>query len=135
MTQQQLLLSVLSIIIVGIAIVVGINVFGSSAIQTNHNAVVLDCLTIAARALTYSRTPVSMGGGFDPTIDIRSFTGLTREKLKWPAHNANASNFTFTVTATQLTIVATSIEDDVSVTTKVWCENDSIHTTINDVVD
>ncbi|MBN2013293.1 hypothetical protein JW960_28440 [candidate division KSB1 bacterium] len=63
MGQQQLLLLVLGTVIVGVAIVVGINVFSSGAIQANQDAVIQDCLTIAGKALTWAKTPQLMGGG------------------------------------------------------------------------
>ena len=50
MGQQQLLLIVLSVIIVGIAVVVGIQMFGASAASSNLEAVTSDLLHLAARA-------------------------------------------------------------------------------------
>jgi len=50
MGQQQLLLIVLSVIIVGIAVVVGINMFSASAASSNLEAVSNDLLNLASRA-------------------------------------------------------------------------------------
>ncbi|MFC2133434.1 hypothetical protein ACFLTH_02350 [Bacteroidota bacterium] len=63
MGQQQLLLIVLGIIIVGIAVVVGINLFTASASEENRDAVVLDMTNIAMTAQKYLRTPRELGGG------------------------------------------------------------------------
>lgn len=63
MGQQQLLLIVLGVIIVGIAVVVGINVFTASSLQANNNAVIADLTTIASMAQQYYRKPTAMGGG------------------------------------------------------------------------
>lgn len=63
MGQQQLLLIVLGVIIVGIAVVVGINVFTASASQANRDAVVADLTNLAAMAQQYYRKPVALGGG------------------------------------------------------------------------
>ena len=63
MGQQQLLLIVLGIIIVGIAIAVGMSIMGSSRSETNRDAVVNDLLNLARKAQTYYRTPAQMGGG------------------------------------------------------------------------
>ena len=63
MGQQQLLLIVLGIIIVGIAVVVGINLFTASASEQNRDAVVLDMTNIAMMAQQYLRTPAELGGG------------------------------------------------------------------------
>jgi hypothetical protein len=63
MGQQQLLLLILSAIIVGIAIVMGINMFGENAVQANQDAVMQDVLTIASRAQGWFRRPAQLGGG------------------------------------------------------------------------
>jgi hypothetical protein len=63
MGTQQLLLIVLGVIIVGIAVVVGINIFGSNAEQANKDALTQDCLRIASAAQGYFRKPTMLGGG------------------------------------------------------------------------
>lgn len=63
MGQQQLLLIVLGVIIVGIAVVVGINVFTASSKNANRDAVIADLTTLAAMAQQYYRKPTAMGGG------------------------------------------------------------------------
>ena len=63
MGQQQLLLIVLGVIIVGIAVVVGINVFTASSLQANNNAVIADLTTIGSMAQQHYRKPTAMGGG------------------------------------------------------------------------
>jgi hypothetical protein len=63
MGQQQLLLIVLGIIIVGIAIAVGMSIMGSSRSETNRDAVVNDLLNLGRKAQSYYRTPAQMGGG------------------------------------------------------------------------
>jgi hypothetical protein len=63
MGTQQLLLIVLGVIIVGIAVVVGINIFGSNAEQANKDAITQDCLRIASAAQGYYRKPTMLGGG------------------------------------------------------------------------
>lgn len=63
MGQQQLLLIVLGVIIVGIAVVVGINVFTSQAQSSNRDLVVSQLLNYASKAQQYYRKPGSLGGG------------------------------------------------------------------------
>lgn len=70
MGQQQLLLIVLGVIIVGIAVVVGINVFTASSSQANRDAVISDMTNLAAMAQQFYRKPQALGGGgnsFAPT--------------------------------------------------------------------
>ena len=108
MGQQQLLLLVLSAIIVGVSIVIGINMFSSGAVQANQDAVVQDCIMIAARAQEWYRKPDELGGG------SRSFTGgggITLAKLNIDSVNANVSSpFNLTVAPQLLTIVGTGVE-------------------------
>ncbi|MDT8325209.1 MAG: hypothetical protein RRA94_13945 [Bacteroidota bacterium] len=73
MGTQQLLLIVLGVIIVGIAVVVGINIFGTNAEQANKDAITQDCLRIAAAAQGYYRKPTMLGGGNN------AFDGITIE--------------------------------------------------------
>jgi len=63
MGQQQLLLIVLGVIIVGIAVVVGINVFTASASAANRDAVISDMTNLAAMAQQHYRKPGALGGG------------------------------------------------------------------------
>ena len=70
MGQQQLLLIVLGVIIVGIAIAVGISMFKSNAQSSNRDQVINDLNNLAAKAQQYYRKPASMAGGG------QSFTGF-----------------------------------------------------------
>ena len=77
MGQQQLLLLVLGAIIVGVAIVIGINMFAQNALTANVDAVKQDCLTIISKAQQWYRTPAPLGG---PTTH-HTFTGLDFSEL------------------------------------------------------
>lgn len=63
MGQQQLLLIVLGVIIVGIAVVVGIQVFSASATSANRDAVISDLTNLASLAQQHYRKPEALGGG------------------------------------------------------------------------
>ena len=104
MGQQQLLLLILAAIIVGIAIVMGINMFGENAVQANQDAVTQDVLTIASRAQGWYRRPAAMGGG------NRAFTGVTLDKLNFAGTNDNGT-YALTVAPQQVTILGTGTED------------------------
>ncbi len=105
MGQQQLLLLILAAIIVGIAIVVGINMFGQNAVQANQDAVTQDVLTIASRAQGWYRRPTSMGGGG------KAFTGCTLALLNFPPSNDNGTYAPGTITPTTFEIIGTGTED------------------------
>ena len=63
MGQQQLLLILLGIVVVGIAIIVGINLFRANAIETKRNNVTNELVNLAAMAQQHYMRPNSMGGG------------------------------------------------------------------------
>jgi hypothetical protein len=98
MGQQQLLLIVLGVIIVGIAVVVGINLFNANAEASAKDGVVSDCTNLGAMAQQYYKKPLSMGGGGN------LFTGFTV-----PANLATTPNGTYVATpaAQQVVIVGT----------------------------
>jgi len=76
MGQQQLLLLVLGAIIVGLAIVVGINLFGQGALKANEDSVRQDILSMMARVEEYYRKPSMLGGGGKSFDGLTSFTQL-----------------------------------------------------------
>ena len=84
MGQQQLLLIVLGVIIVGIAVVVGISLFNANAKEAAKDGVVSDCTNLGAMAQQYFKKPVSMGGGGN------SFAGFTV-----PANLATSASGTY----------------------------------------
>lgn len=63
MGQQQLLLLILGIVIVGLAVVVGINAFGEGRMKAAGDAVTADVLRIASDAQAWALKPVQVGGG------------------------------------------------------------------------
>ncbi len=63
MGQQQLLLIVLTVIIVGIAVVVGINMFSASSTSANRDAVISDLTNLGTMAQQYYRKPTALAGG------------------------------------------------------------------------
>ena len=88
MGQQQLLLIILGVIVVGIAVAVGITMFSDSATNANRDAITNDLVNLASRAQQFYRRPTSLGGGGN------SFVGLTADaaglrKLTNKASNGN----------------------------------------------
>lgn len=63
MGQQQLLLIILGVIIVGVAVAVGIGMFTSLASDANRDRVVNDLVNLTAKTQQYIRRPKTMGGG------------------------------------------------------------------------
>ena len=78
MGQQQLLLLVLSTIIVGVSIVVGIGMFQDSAMNANIDTVTQENLSIAAKATEWFTKSVAQGGGGG---DFTANGGVTLQNL------------------------------------------------------
>ncbi len=110
MGQQQLLLIVLGVIVVGIAVVVGINLFNANAISSNRDAVTSDLNNLGAMAQQFYKKPASMGGG------ANTFTGWTiPTKMDTTANGT----YTKTVSAQSVTITGTGTEIGNDKSTKV----------------
>lgn len=101
MGQQQLLLIILAIIIVGIAIAVSIGLFRASAIDGKRDLLVSECSNIATIAISYFKKPTEMGGGG------KTFTG-------WhiPSQLVTTMNGTYTanVSPNSVVIIGTGTE-------------------------
>ena len=122
MGQQQLLLHVLGIVIVGLAVVVGIQAFSENQKKANADALVNDAIRIASDAQAWKLKPQAFGGG----ASVAGWTGLNLTQLgytvgdnSYTAHTAGAAEFenlngTFAVTAAaaSFTIVGTSYDSD-----------------------
>ena len=132
MGQQQLLLIILGVIVVGIAVIVGITMFQDNAISANRDAVVNDLVNLGARAQQFYRRPLALGGGGN------SFVGCTIDKLAGPVGGGSwiNPNGTYTVegtpTATEINLKGLGTEksagNPVQVTSKVT--PDSLVTTV-----
>jgi hypothetical protein len=106
MGQQQLLLIMLGLVIIGLAVIIGISMFEDNALDHNRAVVIADLITLASKAQHYYSRPQTMGGGSS------SFVGLTADArgiglLAGTAFTDNA-NGTYTITsdgtATQVVI-------------------------------
>ncbi|MEM8556891.1 MAG: hypothetical protein AAGG50_03515 [Bacteroidota bacterium] len=75
MGQQQLLLLVLGIVIVGLAVVVGIQGFEENQRKARQDQTMVLLNDIAAKAQAWKKTPVALGGGANG--DANDFSELT----------------------------------------------------------
>jgi hypothetical protein len=106
MGQQQLLLIVLGVIVVGIAVVVGINLFNANAESSTQDSIVSQGTNIGAMAQQYFKKPTTMGGGGN------SFVGF--DTKVWPALPANLVTSTDAAWATP-TVTGTGVNSSVSI--------------------
>lgn len=100
MGQQQIMLIILGVIVVGIAIGVGIAEFGSESVSANKDAIINDLNNLSINAFQFKMLPTSMGGGSSSYA-----TYVIPSKL---VSNADASYAVSAATASRVTFVATS---------------------------
>ena len=84
MGQQQLLLIVLGVIIVGIAIVVGINLFNANAESSTKDALTSEGNNLGALAQQYYMKPTSMGGGGNDFTNLNTSGYISSKMLTTP---------------------------------------------------
>ena len=78
MGQQQLLLLVLAIVIVGLAVVAGIQAFAENQRKANIDGLTMTSTRLAVEAQSWLRTPIMRGGGMPETGDRPSnFLNIT----------------------------------------------------------
>jgi hypothetical protein len=99
MGTQQMMLIVLGVILIGIAIAVGITMFGATNLQSNKEALVEDLQNIAVDASAFKSRPTTMGGGSG------SYGGYT---IPAKLRTNEDGSFAPTVSAQSITFVATS---------------------------
>lgn len=110
MGQQQLLLIVLGVIVVGIAVVVGINLFQANAESSTQDSMVAQGQALGALAQQFYKKPEAMGGGgnsfaaFD-AADV-SADLLDTPDATWAISGAGAASVTITGTPKDATYAA-----------------------------
>jgi hypothetical protein len=109
MGSQNLLLTFIGIVIVGITIAVAVTMFGANTADANRKAIVSDLQFFAGRARAYYARPASHAGG------NHSFVGLTFSRLSPTPQTDNGRFYIESATADELVIVGkgkTLVEED-----------------------
>lgn len=102
MGQQQLLLIVLAMIIVGISLSIAISLFSANAEESTKDTVNTELTNLATISLQYYTTPVTMAGGG------RSFTGW-----QIPSQLKTSMSGTYSIISaddTQLILIGTPLQ-------------------------
>ena len=99
MGQQQLILVLLAIMVIGVAIAAGLGLFTSNQTEQNKMAIINDLNNIRSMAYKFRIRPTTMAGGAG---SYEGFVLPTRY-----TSNENAT-YSLTVTADEVTVVATS---------------------------
>ena len=116
MGQQQLLLVILGIIVVGVAIALSITLFRSNAIDRKREILVNESYNIGSIAISYFKKPKMMGGGG------KTFTGWQVPTALQSTVNGSytavvaADNVIITGTGTEVVTDGDSIKVETTVT-------------------
>jgi len=136
MGQQQLLLIILGVIVVGIAVAVGITMFNDSAVSANRDAVTNDLVNLASRAQQYYRRPTALGGGGGSFANLTAGSGM-RLLTKTSGTSMMNGNGTYTISSTaptQITLQGFGTEtgndgtNRVTVVMDVWPDSARVNT-------
>ena len=117
MGQQQLLLLVLGIVIVGLAVVVGIQAFGENQKKANSDAMVNDGVRIASDVQAWVLKPQAFGGGDgDPSQASLASLGYEVTGTGAAATYSNLNgDFTLTPSASWVIIAGANTDNSNSV--------------------
>ncbi|MFA7543087.1 MAG: hypothetical protein WCY84_01820 [Candidatus Cloacimonadaceae bacterium] len=96
MGTQQILLIVLSVIIVGAAIAVGIQMFNSQAYSANKSAIAADAQSFATQVVQYYKTPESQGGAGGKVVSMTAANVFPF--IGWSAVNTNNDSGDYIIT-------------------------------------
>ena len=96
MGQQQLLLLVLGIVIVGLAVVVGIEAFNENKSNSTVDAMVNDIVRIGSDFQAWSLKPQAFGG----PADGEGFTNVSLQQVGYPTSVFDGSDVYVTTTGT-----------------------------------
>ncbi|MGE5354470.1 MAG: hypothetical protein ACM3P0_20470 [Acidobacteriota bacterium] len=124
MGQQQLLLIVLAVIIIGLAVIAGITLFHSSFLDAKRNNVVNESLNLSSMAQRYYVRPIETGGGG------KSFIGWEIPPQLTTTENGH---YSATVSSQQIIILGTGNEivtgaDSVKIKTTVYPRDFQVET-------
>jgi hypothetical protein len=100
--QQQLLMIVLALIIVGIAIAISVQLFRANAIDAKRDVLIEETSSLAVMALQFYKKPVELGGGSN------SFMGWTIPSQM--VQTVNGNFMTSMITPNQVIITGTGSE-------------------------
>ena len=103
--QQQQLLIILGVMLVGIALVVGIQMLGEDAANENLEAVIADCTFLATQAQHWYKSPGNLEGGG------RSFAHFALSAIGADSVNAHGTYSVSRLTGESFVLTGTGIED------------------------
>ncbi len=109
MGQQQLLLIILGVIIVGIAVAVGITMFQDNAVSANRDAVTNDLVQLAAKSQQYFRKPTSLGGGGNSFATLTANAAGMAMLVSTAFSDNDNGTYTVSTAGTATTVIFTGV--------------------------
>ena len=117
MGQQQLLLIVLAMIVIGIAIVIAIQLFRSNAIDSKRDILIEETTTLGLMALQYFKKPAEIGGGSQSFVGWEIPSQMTNTANgNFMTSTVNVDNVIITGTGTEIVTGSDSIQVQTTVT-------------------
>ena len=98
MGTQQILLIVLSVIIVGVAIAVGITMFSNQAFNSNQQALSGELQNYASQCIQFFKTPEGQGGAGNDTTKVVLATLANFINFSGTGETLDTDNGTFKIT-------------------------------------
>ena len=98
MGQQQLMLIIAGVIVVGIAIAIGIYLFSGTSISSNRDAIINDLMNMGQYAYRYKMRPEPLAGG-----------GLLYTGFVLPTKLAGNENADYSATVASMSITFTAV--------------------------
>ena len=141
MGTQQILLIVLSVIIVGAAIAVGIQMFNAQSYSANKSAIAADAQTFATQIIQYYKTPISQGGlgGKLATEGTAIESSVFYTYLGWETTGTTNDNGTYTIAVADNKVTITGVGKEVKsskkpeVVTEITFPAGTIEATLSDI--
>ena len=133
MGQQQLLLIILGVIVVGIAVAVGITMFNDSATSANRDAVTNDLVNLASRAQQYYRRPTALGGGGGDFSGLSGSIKLLTKTSGTSMINGNGEYVILSASSSQITLQGQGNEtgndgsNPVTIVMDVWADSAKVN--------
>ncbi len=115
MGQQQLLLIVMGLVIIGIAIAVSFNLFESNAANHKRDLLISECMNLAAQAQVYYKRPRSFGGGSHSYLNWQIPDDMETSENGIFSAEVTAANVVITGTGTEVITGSDSIKVQVTV--------------------
>ena len=116
MGQQQLILLVLGIVIVGLAVMIGIQAFNENSKKANLDNLVVDAIDIATTAQVWMLKPGIYGGGNNSCATTCNWSSVTFTNLGLSASSNVYSTLNGQIeldgsAGTELVVIATNVQN------------------------